>query len=175
MFVSVCSLAPLFFQAPFPKPIHCWQVYTVSHNSTTSTDQPWELNAVYAWYQNCLCRCLTHIVFLGVFYCVFICLFLTCTAENIKTLEKPPPGQHYDIIVLDGTWRQAKDIFTNNPFLCQARQVSFSRQFLALPGFLAFSSHLLFTAAMQATPQFNVTFNMLFYLSITFDVPLQVM
>lgn len=45
------------------------------------------------------------------------------TAENIKTLEKPPPGQHYDIIVLDGTWRQAKDIFTNNPFLCQARQV----------------------------------------------------
>jgi len=51
------------------------------------------------------------------------------TAENIKSLEKLPPGQHYDIIVLDGTWRQARDIFANNPFLCKARQVCFSRQF----------------------------------------------
>lgn len=51
------------------------------------------------------------------------------TAENIKSLEKLPPGQHYDIIVLDGTWRQARDIFANNPFLCKARQVRFSRQF----------------------------------------------
>ncbi|XP_058963546.2 tRNA-uridine aminocarboxypropyltransferase 2-like [Pocillopora verrucosa] len=45
------------------------------------------------------------------------------TAENIKTLGEPPLGENYDIIVLDGTWRQAKDIFHNNPFLCQARQV----------------------------------------------------
>lgn len=50
------------------------------------------------------------------------------TAENIKTLGPPPPGEHYDIIVLDGTWRQARDIFNNNPFLCQARQVSCKRE-----------------------------------------------
>ncbi|XP_074628834.1 tRNA-uridine aminocarboxypropyltransferase 2-like isoform X2 [Acropora palmata] len=45
------------------------------------------------------------------------------TAENIKSLKQLPPGEHYDVIVLDGTWRQVKDIFNNNPFLCQARQV----------------------------------------------------
>ncbi|XP_073244458.1 tRNA-uridine aminocarboxypropyltransferase 2-like [Porites lutea] len=44
-------------------------------------------------------------------------------AENIKKMDKLAPGEHYDIIVLDGTWRQAKDIFHNNPFLRQARQV----------------------------------------------------
>lgn len=53
---------------------------------------------------------------------------VSCTAENIKTLGPPPPGEHYDIIALDGTWRQARDIFNNNPFLCQARQVSFNRE-----------------------------------------------
>ena len=51
-------------------------------------------------------------------------MFLSCTAVNINTLERLSPGEHYDIIVLDGTWRQARDIFNNNPFLCQARQVS---------------------------------------------------
>lgn len=55
-------------------------------------------------------------------------MLLTCTAENIKTLEQPPPGEHYDIIVLDGTWRQARDIFNNNSFLCQARQVGCNRE-----------------------------------------------
>jgi len=45
------------------------------------------------------------------------------SAVNINTLERLSPGEHYDIIVLDGTWRQARDIFNNNPFLCQARQV----------------------------------------------------
>lgn len=45
------------------------------------------------------------------------------SAENIESLEQLSPGEHYDVIVLDGTWRQAKDIFNNNPFLCQARQV----------------------------------------------------
>lgn len=49
------------------------------------------------------------------------------TAENINTLSDSPLGENYDIIVLDGTWRQAKDIFHNNPFLCQARQVGFQR------------------------------------------------
>lgn len=44
-------------------------------------------------------------------------------AANIKSLEQLSPGEHYDIIALDGTWRQAKDIFNNNPFLGQARQV----------------------------------------------------
>ena len=52
------------------------------------------------------------------------CSFVPTLAENITKMDKLAPGEHYDIIVLDGTWRQAKDIFHNNPFLCQATQVS---------------------------------------------------
>jgi len=37
-------------------------------------------------------------------------------AENIKKMDKLAPGEHYDIIVLDGTWRQAKDIFHKHVF-----------------------------------------------------------
>ena len=56
------------------------------------------------------------------------CSFVPTLAENIKKMDKLAPGEHYDIIVLDGTWRQAKDIFHNNPFLCQARQVSLNSE-----------------------------------------------
>ena len=47
------------------------------------------------------------------------------TAVDVRSLPKEPIGKCDDsaVLVLDGTWAQAKSMFKQNPFLHQVKQV----------------------------------------------------
>ena len=51
-------------------------------------------------------------------------LYPRSDAENLEDVVLEDEDKHYDIIILDGTWKQAASLYTQNGFLHSLRKVN---------------------------------------------------